>query len=86
MTQQSNTLNFLIHDANGHPQVIKVVQTTPSKPISNLVASAINSQAMKTIIKAPSQDGGQGTAVLASGPQVLRTLSFQGSKGTGQSE
>ncbi|KAK7874310.1 hypothetical protein R5R35_007787 [Gryllus longicercus] len=84
MTQQSNTLNFLIHDANGHPQVIKVVQTTPSKPISNLVASAINSQAMKTIIKAPSQDGGQGTAVLASGPQVLRTLSFQGSKGTGQ--
>nr|CAD7423608.1 unnamed protein product [Timema monikensis] len=38
----------------GQPQVFKVVQTTPSKPIS---AASINSTAK--IFKAPSQDGNQ---------------------------
>ncbi|XP_067007770.1 transcription factor Dp-1 isoform X2 [Anabrus simplex] len=84
MTQQSNTVNFLIHDANGHPQVIKVVQTTPTKPLSNLVTSTISNQPVKAIFKAPNQDANQGATVLTSGPQVLRALSLQSPKATAQ--
>lgn len=81
MTQQSNTVNFLIQDASG--QVIKVVHTTPTKP--QLVTSGINNQgAVKAIFKAPTQDGNQGATVLTSGAQVLRTLSLQSPKTTAQ--
>ncbi|KAG8228098.1 hypothetical protein J437_LFUL000100 [Ladona fulva] len=67
MAQQGNTLNFLIHDANGQPQVIKVVQATSSKPltISN----------PKVFFKTPGQDVGQTT--------VLRTIGIQGTKPAG---
>ncbi|XP_063236371.1 transcription factor Dp-1 isoform X2 [Bacillus rossius redtenbacheri] len=77
MTHQGNTLNFLIHNANGQPQVYKVLQTTPAKTVTT---TAVNT-AGKTIFKTPSQDGTHAATILtSSGTQVLRTLSLQGSK------
>ncbi|KAF4527526.1 hypothetical protein B566_EDAN015626 [Ephemera danica] len=86
MAQSNNTVNFLIHDANGQPQFIKVVQAqaaSPAKPIS-VVGSAITNQAVKAIIK--TQDSSQsGTTVLTSGHQVLRTIGIPATKNaTGQ--
>ncbi|XP_025074414.1 LOW QUALITY PROTEIN: transcription factor Dp-1 [Pogonomyrmex barbatus] len=54
MTQQNKTMNFLIHDANGHPQVIKVVQSTPNKALSGIV-STTNAGGLK-VFKAPNQE------------------------------
>ncbi|XP_033227091.1 transcription factor Dp-1 [Belonocnema kinseyi] len=71
MTQQNKTMNFLIHDANGHPQVIKVVQSTPNKSLSSIVGTT-NTGSLK-VFKAP----GQESRVLSSGTQVLRTISLQ---------
>ncbi|XP_046989853.1 transcription factor Dp-1 [Schistocerca americana] len=81
MTQQNNTVNFLIHDSNGQPQVIKLVQTHATKSHNNV---AVDNQALKTIFKAPNQDGSQGAGVISSAPQVLRTLSLQSPKTSGQ--
>ncbi|XP_015522402.1 transcription factor Dp-1 isoform X2 [Neodiprion lecontei] len=78
MTQQNKTMNFLIHDANGQPQVIKVVPSTPNKALTGLV-STTNSGSLK-VFKTPGQD----TQVLSSGTQVLRTISLQGSSTPGQ--
>ncbi|XP_011500591.1 PREDICTED: transcription factor Dp-1 isoform X2 [Ceratosolen solmsi marchali] len=78
MTQQNKTMNFLIHDANGHPQVIKVVQSTPNKALSGIVGTT-NTGNLK-VFKTP----GQESPVLASGTQVLRTISFQNPTNTGQ--
>ncbi|XP_034949182.1 transcription factor Dp-1 isoform X2 [Chelonus insularis] len=63
MTQQNKTMNFLIHDVNGHPQVIKVVQSTPNKTLSGIVGTS-NTSGIK-IFKAPGQES-----------QVLRTISL----------
>ncbi|XP_051159646.1 transcription factor Dp-1 [Leptopilina boulardi] len=78
MTQQNKTMNFLIHDANGHPQVIKVVQSTPNKPLSNFVGTT-NTGSLK-VFKTP----GQESRVLSSGTQVLRTISLQSPQAAGQ--
>ncbi|XP_016839563.1 transcription factor Dp-1 isoform X2 [Nasonia vitripennis] len=77
MTQQNKTMNFLIHDANGHPQVIKVVQSTPNKALSGIVGTT---NANLKVFKAP----GQEPQVLSSAAQVVRTISFQNSSNTGQ--
>ncbi|XP_012283649.1 transcription factor Dp-1 isoform X5 [Orussus abietinus] len=77
MTQQNKTMNFLIHDANGHPQVIKVVQSTPNKTLSGIVGT--NTGGLK-VYKAPGQD----SQVLTSGTQVLRTISLQSPSTPGQ--
>ncbi|KAJ8681481.1 hypothetical protein QAD02_017268 [Eretmocerus hayati] len=61
----------------GHPQVIKVVQSTPNKALSGIVGTA--SPGNIKVFKTP----GQETGVLSSG-QVLRTISFQNSSNTGQ--
>lgn len=51
MAQKSNTVNFLIHDANGQPQVIKVVQNATAKqPVAQIQLSP---SAMKTVFKVP---------------------------------
>ncbi|XP_015607811.1 transcription factor Dp-1 [Cephus cinctus] len=71
MTQQNKTMNFLIHDANGHPQVIKVVQSTPNKTLGGLVGTT-NTSNLK-VFKSPGQD----SQILSSGTQVLRTISLQ---------
>ncbi|XP_024872999.1 transcription factor Dp-1 isoform X1 [Temnothorax curvispinosus] len=78
MTQQNKTMNFLIHDANGHPQVIKVVQSTPNKALSGIV-STTNAGGLK-VFKAPNQE----TQVLSSNTQVLRTISLQNPSTPGQ--
>ncbi|XP_012262642.1 transcription factor Dp-1 isoform X2 [Athalia rosae] len=78
MTQQNKTMNFLIHDANGQPQVIKVVPSTQTKTLSGLVSST-NAGNLK-VFKTPNQD----TQVLSGGTQVLRTISIQGSSTPGQ--
>ncbi|XP_043275028.1 transcription factor Dp-1 [Venturia canescens] len=78
MTQQNKTMNFLIHDAHGHPQVIKVVQSTPNKTLSNIVGTT-NASGLK-VFKTP----GQESQVLSSGQQVLRTISLQNPSTPGQ--
>ncbi|XP_058791444.1 transcription factor Dp-1 isoform X2 [Phymastichus coffea] len=78
MTQQNKSVNFVIHDANGHPQVIKVYQSTPNKTISGIVGAA--SPANVKLIKT----SGQEAQVLSSGAQVLRTISFQNPSSAGQ--
>ncbi|XP_014483848.1 PREDICTED: transcription factor Dp-1 isoform X1 [Dinoponera quadriceps] len=78
MTQQNKTMNFLIHDANGQPQVIKVVQSTPNKALSGIV-STTNAGGLK-VFKAPNQD----SQVLSSNAHILRTISLQSSSTPGQ--
>lgn len=78
MTQQNKTMNFLIHDANGHPQVIKVVQSTPNKALSGIV-STTNAGGLK-VFKASNQE----PQVLSSNAQVLRTISLQSPSTPGQ--
>ncbi|XP_072767837.1 transcription factor Dp-1 isoform X1 [Anoplolepis gracilipes] len=78
MTQQNKTMNFLIHDANGHPQVIKVVQSTPNKTLGSIV-STTNAGGLK-VFKTPNQE----TQVLTSNAQVLRTISLQSPSTPGQ--
>ncbi|XP_015113951.1 transcription factor Dp-1 [Diachasma alloeum] len=70
MTQQNKTMNFLIHDANGQTQVIKVVQSTPNKTLSNMIG-ATNTGGIK-VFKTP----GQESQILSSGTQVMRTISL----------
>ncbi|XP_026757440.2 transcription factor Dp-1 isoform X2 [Galleria mellonella] len=36
MSQKNNTLNFLIHDANGQPQMVKVVQSTGNEALAQI--------------------------------------------------
>ncbi|KAH9628788.1 hypothetical protein HF086_004948 [Spodoptera exigua] len=36
MSQTNSTVNFLIHDANGHPQMVKVVQNTNNQSLAQL--------------------------------------------------
>lgn len=82
MAQQGGTLNFIIHDAHGQPQVIKV-QTAQSK---QMVASGIrplNSQSVRAIIKPSNPDGtqvvsGNTMTVIPPGAQILRAI--QGTK------
>ncbi|EFN73759.1 Transcription factor Dp-1 [Camponotus floridanus] len=78
MTQQNKTMNFLIHDANGHPQVIKVVQSTPNKTLGSIV-STTNAGGLK-VFKTPNQE----SQVLTSNAQVLRTISLQSPSTPGQ--
>ncbi|CAK9800290.1 Transcription factor Dp-1 [Anthophora quadrimaculata] len=78
MTQQNKTMNFLIHDANGHPQVIKVVQSTANKTLGGIV-STTNAGGLK-VFKTPSQE----SQVLSSNAQVLRTISLQSPSTPGQ--
>ncbi|KAL2734136.1 transcription factor Dp-1 isoform X1 [Vespula squamosa] len=78
MTQQNKTMNFLIHDANGHPQVIKVVQSTPNKSLSGIISTA-NTGSFK-VFKTPTQE----PQVLSPNAQVLRTISLQSSSTPGQ--
>ncbi|XP_003393305.1 transcription factor Dp-1 [Bombus vosnesenskii] len=78
MTQQNKTMNFLIHDANGHPQVIKVVQSTANKALGGIV-STTNAGGLK-VFKTPSQE----SQVLSSNAQVLRTISLQSPSTPGQ--
>ncbi|KAK0180046.1 hypothetical protein PV327_005729 [Microctonus hyperodae] len=77
MTQQNKTMNFLIHDANGHPQVIKVVQSTPNKNLTGIVGTTTSGI---KVFKAP----GQESQILSSGGQVLRTISLQSPATPGQ--
>uniref|UniRef100_A0A8D8V5X7 Transcription factor Dp-1 n=2 Tax=Cacopsylla melanoneura TaxID=428564 RepID=A0A8D8V5X7_9HEMI len=75
MSQPGGTMNFLVHDANGQPQMIKVA-TTQGKAVGNVVRQG---QVIRTI-KASTADG----SVLESpGSQMLRTISLQSTK-TGQ--
>ncbi|EFN88707.1 Transcription factor Dp-1 [Harpegnathos saltator] len=78
MTQQNKTMNFLIHDANGQPQVIKVVQSTPNKALSGIV-STTNAGGLK-VFKAPNQE----SQVLSSNAHILRTISLQSPSTPGQ--
>lgn len=71
-------MNFLIHDANGHPQVIKVVQSTPNKTLGSIV-STTNAGGLK-VFKTPNQE----SQVLTSNAQVLRTISLQSPSTPGQ--
>ncbi|XP_047041658.1 transcription factor Dp-1 isoform X1 [Helicoverpa zea] len=36
MSQTNSTVNFLIHDANGHPQMVKVVQNTNNQSVAQI--------------------------------------------------
>ncbi|XP_014231580.1 transcription factor Dp-1 isoform X1 [Trichogramma pretiosum] len=72
MTQQNKTVNFVIHDAHGMPQYIKLVQSTPNKNLSGIVGSP-------KLLRATNQEPQVVTA-----SQVLRTLSFQNPSNTGQ--
>ncbi|XP_063972234.1 transcription factor Dp-1 isoform X2 [Diachasmimorpha longicaudata] len=78
MTQQNKTMNFLIQDVNGQAQVIKVVQSTPNKTLSNMMGTT-NAGGIK-VFKAP----GQESQVLSSGAQVMRTISLGSSSTPGQ--
>ncbi|XP_011304442.1 transcription factor Dp-1 isoform X3 [Fopius arisanus] len=78
MTQQNKTMNFLIHDANGQTQVIKVVQSTPNKTLSNMMG-ATNAGGIK-VFKTP----GQESQVLSSGTPVVRTISLGSPSTPGQ--
>ncbi|XP_059483586.1 transcription factor Dp-1 [Neocloeon triangulifer] len=73
---QANTVNLVIHDANGQPQFIKVVQSsagTPSKPNLVSVGSPISGQ-FRTVVK-PLQDSPQSSvATVISAGQVLKTI------------
>ncbi|KAL1457935.1 hypothetical protein WDU94_008115 [Cyamophila willieti] len=75
MSQPGSTMNFLVHDANGQPQMIKVA-TTQGKHIGNVVRQG---QVIRTI-KAGTSDASMGESP---GSQVLRTISLQSTK-TGQ--
>lgn len=66
-------MNFLIQGVHGCQQVIKVVQSTPNKNISNIMGTTTNSGGIK-IFKTSGQDSHQ---VLSPGQQVLRTISLQ---------
>lgn len=70
MTQQNKTMNFLIHDAHGHPQVIKVVQSPTNKPLSG-IGNATNTANLK-VLKSSNQE----SQVLSQNAQVLRTISL----------
>ncbi|XP_020299179.1 transcription factor Dp-1 isoform X2 [Pseudomyrmex gracilis] len=78
MTQQNKTMNFVIHDANGHQQLIKLVQSAPNKALGGIV-STTNTGGLK-VFKAPNQEA----QVLPSNAQVLRTISLQSSSTPGQ--
>ncbi|XP_072767838.1 transcription factor Dp-1 isoform X2 [Anoplolepis gracilipes] len=62
----------------GHPQVIKVVQSTPNKTLGSIV-STTNAGGLK-VFKTPNQE----TQVLTSNAQVLRTISLQSPSTPGQ--
>ncbi|XP_008547325.1 transcription factor Dp-1 [Microplitis demolitor] len=79
MTQQNKTMNFYIQDAHGHPQFIKVVQSTPNKGALSGIVGATNTSGIK-VFKAPGQD----SQVLQTGTQVLRTISLQSQSTPGQ--
>ncbi|CAD6222195.1 GSCOCG00000805001-RA-CDS [Cotesia congregata] len=79
MTQQNKTMNFYIQDANGHPQFIKVVQSTPNKGALTSIVGATNTSGIK-VFKTPGQD----PQVLQPGTQVLRTISLQSQSTPGQ--
>lgn len=81
MAQQGGTLNFIIHDAHGQPQVIKV-QTAQSKQMVTSGIRPLNTQAVRAIIK-PNTDGtqvvsGNTMTVIPPGAQILRAI--QGTK------
>ncbi|GBP76718.1 Transcription factor Dp-1 [Eumeta japonica] len=60
MSQKNNTVNFLIHDTNGQPQMVKVVQNTAKQPPTAQIK--INN-ALKVIKVPNTSDGSQKPAV-----------------------
>ncbi|KAF2883211.1 hypothetical protein ILUMI_22964 [Ignelater luminosus] len=70
MAQQNNTSNWVFQDANGQPQMIKLVQAG-GKPISGIMTSTISGQTIKILKSAqPDQDGSQ--TINTTGSQVLK--------------
>lgn len=68
---------FFFYFFIGHPQVIKVVQSTPNKNLTGIVGTTTSGI---KVFKAP----GQESQVLSSGGQVLRTISLQSPATPGQ--
>ncbi|XP_026325456.1 transcription factor Dp-1 isoform X2 [Hyposmocoma kahamanoa] len=68
MSQKNSTLNFLIHDANGQPQMVKVVKNTGNQPISHI---KIKPNPVK-VIKLPSS--GEGSTQTP----IIQTLKLTG--------
>ncbi|KAI5704866.1 hypothetical protein M8J76_011044 [Diaphorina citri] len=76
MSQPGGTMNFLIHDANGQPQMIKVATTHANKAGGNVVRQG---QVIRTV-----RAGSSDTSLTESpGNQMMRTISLQSTK-TGQ--
>ncbi|GLV41518.1 DP transcription factor [Carabus blaptoides fortunei] len=78
MTQQNNTMNWLIQDANGQPQVIKVVHN-PSKNLGGIVATSMNGQPFK-VLKTSTTSTDSSQSVLTSGTQVFRAIGVPNNK------
>lgn len=70
MSQTSSTVNFLIHDANGHPQMVKVVQNTNNQSVPQI---KIKPNPVK-VIKLPAATEGNVKA------PVYRTVKLTGIK------
>ncbi|KAJ2953597.1 hypothetical protein O0L34_g1202 [Tuta absoluta] len=68
MSQKNSTLNFLIHDANGQPQMVKVVKSASDQPLAYI---KIKPNPVK-IIKIPSTGEGSTQA------PVFQALKFTG--------
>ncbi|KAI5641508.1 transcription factor DP domain-containing protein [Phthorimaea operculella] len=68
MSQKNSTLNFLIHDANGQPQMVKVVKSASNQPLAHI---KIKPNPVK-IIKIPSAGEGSSQA------PVFQALKFTG--------
>uniref|UniRef100_A0A1B6E6M2 Transcription factor n=1 Tax=Clastoptera arizonana TaxID=38151 RepID=A0A1B6E6M2_9HEMI len=80
MAQQGNTLNFIIRDVHGQPQMIKL-QTTQNKQIVTPGVKPIGNQAVKAIIKKPNNNSegnqmitGNTMTSFPPGTQIIRTL------------
>ncbi|XP_049869144.1 transcription factor Dp-1 isoform X2 [Pectinophora gossypiella] len=68
MSQKNSTINFLIHDANGQPQMVKVVKNPGNQPIPQI---KLKSNPLK-VIKIPTS--GEGSAQIP----VLQALKLSG--------
>lgn len=80
MTQQSNTMNWVIQDSNGQSQFIKVVHK-PTKKLGGLVSAGLSGQPFKVLKTSTTSGSDSSQSVLTSG-QVFRTINVPNKPGS----